>query len=42
MKSQGLFDISSWELALLIFGGVLTLLLLCFIIFILVKASREK
>ncbi len=42
MKSQDLFGITGWEIALLVFGGVLTLLLLCFIIFLLVRASREK
>ncbi len=40
--SEDLFDITGWEIALLVFGGVLTLLLLCFIIFILVRASREE
>ena len=36
MKSQDLFGITGWEIALLVFGAVLTLLLLCFIIFLLV------
>ena len=42
MKSQELFEITGWEIALLVSGGILTLLLLCFIIFILVRASREQ
>ena len=41
MKSQGLLEITGWEIALLAFGGVMTLLVLCLIIFILVRASRE-
>ena len=35
-------EITGWEIALLVSGGILTLLLLCFIFFILVRASREQ
>lgn len=38
----GLLDISTWELVLLLFGLLLTIVMLIFLVFVFVRASRDS
>ena len=38
----GLMDISTWELLLLLFGLLLTIVMLIFLVFVFVRASRDS
>ena len=41
-RETGLMDISTWELLLLLFGLLLTIVMLIFLVFVFVRASRDS